>query len=115
MLNPDNLSWLKNRIYKQSQRKSTLIAVSAQAVQYGSGLSPSKHAGAAKIAATLLANSGCQVAGSSSTVLDLAGRRGAKSLLGCLVSFHFWHSLNFPSKKYPRTGVKSGEVVYRPN
>ena len=104
MLNPDNLSWLKNRIYKQSQRKSTLIAVSAQAVQYGSGLSPGKYAGAAKIAATLLANSGRQVAGSSSTVLDLAGRRGAKSLLGCLVSFHFWHVLISHRRNTPEQG-----------
>ena len=72
-----------------------LVTVSAKAIQYGSSLSPSENASTAKIAASFLANSGSQVAGSSATMLDLTGRSRAESLLGCLVSLHFWHSSLF--------------------
>ena len=91
-----------------------LVTVSAKAIQYGSSLSPSENASTAKIAASFLANSGRQVAGSSATMLDLTGRSRAESLLGCLVSLHFWHSFFPIAKASPTIGAKLGRLVYRP-
>src|SRR5690606_2621630 len=53
-----------------------------------------EHPGASQVAATLLRQTGGQVAGASLTVLCLARGRQSESLLGTLVGLHLGHGIH---------------------